>query len=292
MGEAPPAREGQLDPGRRLVDTLSLNEFADLDELFQLLLRPDPRARLQQWGVVTAALSELADSLGGDGRPLEELEPTQARARRAAERYGASPRAYTARLERERLENQNRRHGELRGAVRIGIGTYTDRYEELRSATQDTVQITVAQGHPPLRELLKFEVLQAAGIPDAPSRGLAASLGDGADVVVIAGIGPPPPPPMYLAGYVYIDAQGDSVWLIRLPLLSVGAEVRLLDGLRERFAEIQGPLALESELVVQRAEDFGRRLGFDGLGLAAEYLEHLADDRDLLDSLTWVGGRN
>jgi hypothetical protein len=150
----------------------------------------------------------------------------------------------------------------------------------------------VAQGHPPLRELLKFEVLQAAGIPDAPSRGLAASLGDGADVVVIAGIGPPPPPPMYLAGYVYIDAQGDSVWLIRLPLLSVGAEVRLLDGLRERFAEIQGPLALESELVVQRAEDFGRRLGFDGLGLAAEYLEHLADDRDLLDSLTWVGGRN
>ena len=97
---------------------------------------------------------------------------------------------------------------------------------------------------------------------------------------------------MYLAGYVYIDAQGDSVWLIRLPLLSVGAEVRLLDGLRERFAEIQGPLALESELVVQRAEDFGRRLGFDGLGLAAEYLEHLADDRDLLDSLTWVGGRN
>jgi hypothetical protein len=292
VGEAPPAREGQLDPGRRLVDTLSLNEFADLDELFQLLLRPDPRARLQQWGVVTAALSELADSLGGDGRPLEELEPTQARARRAAERYGASPRAYTARLERERLENQNRRHGELRGAVRIGIGTYTDRYEELRSATQDTVQITVAQGHPPLRELLKFEVLQAAGIPDAPSRGLAASLGDGADVVVIAGIGPPPPPPMYLAGYVYIDAQGDSVWLIRLPLLSVGAEVRLLDGLRERFAEIQGPLALESELVVQRAEDFGRRLGFDGLGLAAEYLEHLADDRDLLDSLTWVGGRN
>jgi hypothetical protein len=92
-----------------------------------------------------------------------------------------------------------------------------------------------------------LEVLQAAGIPDAPSRGLAASLGDGADVVVIAGIGPPPPPPMYLAGYVYIDAQGESVWLIRLPLLSVGAEVRLLDGLRERFAEIQGPLALESE---------------------------------------------
>lgn len=288
-GQAPPARERQVEPGSRLVDRLPEPKLAELDALFKLLLRTDPRARLQAWGPVIAELHEVIERLKAKTPPAPDVGSIEDRASEAARRYAESSPGLTARLQQERAEKHSQRFAEIRLALQLGLGTVSDRYDELMRASQGSMQLAVAQGHPPLREILALGVLRDAGVQTDLADGLAASLNEGAHLVVMAPIHAPPPPAVYLAGYVYVDTRAEAVWLVRVPLVqSVSPRgIHLIDPLRKRFFEAVGPLPLESDTAAERARSFGYGIGLAGLELAAAYLQHVADELDLLEPATW-----
>ena len=294
-GRRPLSRETQLEAENRLSHVLGA-QFAPIDELGAHLLRTDPLARLTRWGVVRDELSVVASTLRGDdlsrssppGHPVDAPEAVA----QAARTFRDSLRATTITAQQQRTQSRTQSYHELPEIAFASGQEFGDRIPDLNAESGGHFQVNPgASSQPTFGELLPAlqtswpqPALEANLDPLCLMRGCAIRLG-------VDSLFASPPPSMFAAGFVLLAE--DEVWMLRVPMLLeqvVGGRAMIFPPLLGRFAAIEGPLRLGLSAARDAAKRLGDNVCQDGSRLAAEYIEHVRNDRNVRARDTWTTG--
>lgn len=182
------------------------------------------------------------------------------------------------------------RFRELMDALRSELSVFSAAFQALSAATDQFVVVQCASGGGiSLSHLVAFGVLATAGVP-AHHVGLLPGLSNSTSgstgfVDMFVALNRDGVPAITFASFIYV--REEDTWFLRVPILSVGGELRLMPVLAKRFCRIDGPFRLRLDSTERRARAFGRELGESSVLLLSEYMDHLTAGRAVDDPRSW-----